>query len=138
MSCVVLTADDVTRIPALGGGRGELFSAATQIFGDFAGRGKGVSLIIPEPAREIFIAKLEHADRLIALAEIGEQMGGRSFGAVRFADQSLRTVQRAGEIIEFVKIIVAIENFSRLVLNKARGVDERSEGHTSELPSLMR
>src|SRR3546814_14049865 len=80
--------------------------------------------MIPEPAREIFIAKLEHADRLIALAEIAEQMGGRSFGAVRFADQSLRTVQRAGEIIEFVKIIVAIENFSRLVRSNAECVDE--------------
>src|SRR3546814_11184900 len=64
------------------------------------------------------------ADRLIALAEIAEQMGGRSFGAVRFADQSLRTVQRAGEIIEFVKIIVAIENFSRLVRSYAECVDE--------------
>src|SRR3546814_20573542 len=51
-------------------------------------------------------------------------MGGRSFGAVRFADQSLRTVQRAGEIIEFVKIIVAIENFSRLVRSNAECVDE--------------
>src|SRR3546814_11312283 len=89
---VVLTADDFTRNPALVVCRRGIFSAATQIFGDFAGRGKGVSLIIPEPAREIFIAKLEYADRLIALAEIAEQMGGRSFGAVRFADQSLRTV----------------------------------------------
>src|SRR3546814_17785129 len=93
-------------------------------------RSKGVSLIIPEPAREIFIAKLEHADRLIALAKIAEQMGGRSFGAVRFADQSLRTVQRAGEIIEFVKIIVAIENFSRMVRSNAEGVgsEERRVG----------
>src|SRR3546814_7266581 len=105
MISVGLTTDDFTRNPALVVCRRGIFSAATQIFGDFAGRGKGVSLIIPEPAREIFIAKLEHADRLIALAEIAEQMGGRSFGAVRFADQSLRTVQRAGEIIEFVKII---------------------------------
>src|SRR3546814_7014755 len=64
---VVLTADDFTRNPALGVCRRGIFSAATQIFGDFAGRGKGVSLIIPEPAREIFIAKLEHADRLIEI-----------------------------------------------------------------------
>src|SRR3546814_18513516 len=116
---VVLTADDFTRNPALFVCRRGIFSAATQIFGDFAGRGKGVSLIIPEPAREIFIAKLEHADRLIALAAIAEQMGGRRFGAVRFAVQSLRTVQRARAIIVFVQIIVAIENFSRLVRSNA-------------------
>src|SRR3546814_7211644 len=129
---VVLTADDFTRNPALVVCRRGIFSAATQIFGDFAGRGKGVSLIIPEPAREIFIAKLEHADRLIALAEIAEQMGGRSFGAVRFADQRLCTVQRAGELIEFVKIIVAIENSRRLVRSNAE-----SDGNNAELKDIM-